>query len=321
MRIWCNGDFGPEGMRLLAEGTRAHGLVLSDKRDRSVLVAGQRDPALLEAEVAFGQPSPDDCIASPSLRWVEASSAGYTRYDNPAFLDGMRNRGAVFTNASHVFCDACAEHVLAMMLALGRQLLPSYKAQLGDHVWPQAELRGRARLLERQTVVMLGFGAIGRRLAELLGPFSTRIYAVRRQLRSEPGVHVVPEEDLTRVLAEADHVVNVLPESEATRRYVNARRIACFKPGARFYNVGRGATVDQEALLEGLQSGRIGAAYLDVMTPEPLPPSHPLWTAPNCFITPHSAGGQGDEGINLVRHFLANLAAFEGGGVMTDRIL
>ena len=321
MKIWCNGDFGAEGMRLLAEGVAAHSLVLSDKRNRSVLVAGQRDPTLLGAEVAFGQPSPEDCIASNALRWVEASSAGYTRFDNQAFLEGMRARGAIFTNASKVFCDACAEHVLAMMLALGRQLLASYGRQLGDHGWPQQELRGNARLLSRQTVVMLGFGSIGQRLAELLGPFGMRIYALRRQLRSEPGIHVVPEEDLTRVLAEADHVVNVLPENEATRKYVNARRIACFKAGARFYNVGRGATVDQDALLEGLQSGRIGAAYLDVMTPEPLPPGHPLWTAPNCFLTPHSAGGRSDEGINLVRHFLANLAAYEKGAPMTDRIL
>ena len=102
---------------------------------------------------------------------------------------------------------------------------------------------------------------------------------------------------------------------------MNARRIACFKSGARFYNVGRGATVDQDALLEGLKSGRIGAAYLDVTSPEPLPPGHPLWTAPNCFITPHTAGGRNDEGVELVRHFLANLSTFGTGGPMTDRIL
>jgi phosphoglycerate dehydrogenase-like enzyme len=168
---------------------------------------------------------------------------------------------------------------------------------------------------------MLGFGSIGRRLATLLGPFGGKIYAVRRQIHREPGVHVVPEANLTKVLAEADHVVDVLPENEATRNYVNARRIACFRPGARFYNVGRGATVDQDALIAGLQSGRIGAAYLDVTVPEPLPPSHPLWSAPNCFITPHTAGGRDSVNLELVRHFLANLAVFEKGGAMTDRIL
>ena len=123
---------------------------------------------------------------------------------------------------------------------------------------------------------------------------------------------------MTKVLAEADHVVNVLPENDETRKYVNARRIACFKPGARFYNVGRGATVDQDALIEGLKSGRVGAAYLDVTSPEPLPPGNPLWTAPNCFITPHTAGGRIDEGVGLVSHFLANLSVF-GTGEADDR--
>jgi len=102
---------------------------------------------------------------------------------------------------------------------------------------------------------------------------------------------------------------------------VNARRIGCFKAGARFYNVGRGSTVDQTALLEALTSGRIGAACLDVTDPEPLPPQHPLWTARNCLITPHSAGGRHDQEAALVRHFVSNLAAFETGGPMTDRIL
>lgn len=308
-------------MALLAEGTKAHTLVLSEKRNSSVLTGGQRDPLIVDADIAFGQPDPGDCIANSGLRWIEVSSAGYTRYDTDPFRQAMRSRGSMFTNASQVYADACAEHVLSMMLALARQLLPSYATQLGDRSWPYNERRDNSRLLARQTVVMLGFGSIGRRLAELLAPFGMRIYALRRQRHSEPGVHVVPEEDLTKVLPEADHVVNVLPENEATLNYVNARRIACFKPGARFYNVGRGTTVDQAALIEGLNSGRIGAAYLDVTVPEPLPPSHPLWSTPNCYITPHTAGGRDNVNVELVRHFLANLAALETGGEMSDRIL
>jgi phosphoglycerate dehydrogenase-like enzyme len=308
-------------MALLAAGTKAHTLVLSGSRNSSVLAGGQRDPSIVGAEIAFGQPDPADCISNPGLRWIEVSSAGYTRYDTEAFRQSVRARGAAFTNASQVYADACAEHVLAMILALARQLLPSYATQLGDHAWPYTERRDQSRLLARQTVVMLGFGAIGRRLAELLAPFGARLYALRRQIRSEPGVHIVPEQDLTKVLAEADHVVNVLPENEATLNYVNARRIACFKPGVRFYNVGRGPTVDQVALIEGLTSGRIGAAYLDVTVPEPLPPSHPLWTTPHCYITPHTAGGRNNVNVELVRHFLANLASFEKGAAMADRVL
>ncbi len=321
MKIWCNGDFGEEGMRRLAEGVAGHTLLLATQKERSVLIPGQPDPALSGADVAFGQPDADDCMRSPTLRWIEVSSAGYTRYDTPAFREALRGRGAAFTNASQVYADACAEHALAMILAMGRQLLPSYGTQLKDHGWPQAERRAASRLVTGSTVVMLGFGAIGRRLAELLAPFRVRVYALRRQIRSEPGVHVVPEEDLTKVLAEADHVVNLLPENDETRNYVNARRISCFRPGARFYNIGRGATVDQRALVEGLRSGRVGSAYLDVTSPEPLPEGDPLWTAPNCFITPHTAGGRDGEGVELVRHFLGNLAALEKGLPMTDRVL
>jgi phosphoglycerate dehydrogenase-like enzyme len=308
-------------MALLARGTGGHALVLSDRRNSSVLAGGQRDPSIAGADIAFGQPDPADCIEGAGLRWIEVSSAGYTRYDNEAFRQAIRARGAAFTNASQVYSDACAEHVLAMILALGRQLLASYATQLGDRSWPYDGTREKSRLLTGQTVVLLGYGSIGRRLAQLLAPFGVKIYSLRRQIRSEPGVHIVPEEDLTKVLPEADHVVNVLPENGSTLNYVNARRIACFKPGARFYNVGRGPTVDQPALIEGLRSGRIGAAYLDVTVPEPLPPSHPLWTTPNCFITPHSAGGRNNVNVELVRHFLANLAAFEKGGAMVDRVL
>jgi phosphoglycerate dehydrogenase-like enzyme len=113
----------------------------------------------------------------------------------------------------------------------------------------------------------------------------------------------------------------MLPENEGTRGWVNARRLACLKPGARFYNVGRGATVDQDALLEALRSKRLGAAYLDVMTPEPLPPGHALWTEPNCYITPHAAGGFVREDEALVAHFLRNLSSFERSENLVDRIL
>ena len=134
-------------------------------------------------------------------------------------------------------------------------------------------------------------------------------------------MRIIPEENLSAALGEADHVINILPDNAATRGYVNARRLACLKPGARFYNVGRGTTVDEAALLEALRSGRVGAAYLDVTVVEPLPVDHAFWTAPNCFITPHTAGGRHDQDEAIVAHFLGNLAAFVRGGAMTDRIV
>ena len=102
---------------------------------------------------------------------------------------------------------------------------------------------------------------------------------------------------------------------------MNPARFAAMKPGARFYNVGRGTTVDQDALIASLKSGHLNAAYLDVMEPEPLPPAHPLWSAPNCFITCHLGGGTGDQDVKLARQFLENLRRFGKGEGLIDRVI
>jgi phosphoglycerate dehydrogenase-like enzyme len=321
LTIWTNTKFDPAVTQLLHAGTRAHRLVTSAAASTSVLVAGQTDPALASADIAFGQPDPVDCLRYPNIKWVEVSTAGYTRYDTPDFLETFRARGSAFTNASAVFADPCAQHVLAMMLALGRQLLPSHRDQLTDQSWHYEERRYHSRLLTGQSVLMLGYGAIGRRLTELLAPFGMTLYALRRQTRSETGVRIVPETELTRVLPLVDHIVNILPANPGTTGYVNARRLACCRPTAKFYNVGRGTTVDQAALAAALRSKKIAAAYLDVTDPEPLPPAHELWSTPHCYITPHTAGGRHDQDETIVRHFLQNLAAFESGGAMTDRVV
>ncbi len=321
LTIWCNAQFNAAATRLLAEGVAGHRLVTSAGTSANVLQAGAADPALVAADLAFGQPDAADCLRAPRLRWVEVTSAGYTRYDTPEFREAFQARGARLTSASGVFADPCAQHVLAMMLALGRNLLPSHRDQLTDQSWHYTERRYESQLLTGQTAVLLGFGAIGRRLAELLAPFGMKLYAVRRSVRSEAGVHIIPEEKISAVLELADHVINLLPDNASTRNYVNARRLACCKPGARFYNVGRGTTVDEAALLAALHSGRLGAAYLDVFDPEPLAPGHPLWTAPRCYITPHTAGGRLDQDEAIVRHFLANLAAWERSAPLRDQVI
>jgi phosphoglycerate dehydrogenase-like enzyme len=321
LKIWTNAKFSEEATRMLEEGTRAHRLLTSAVATASVLVAGEPDPALLEADIAFGQPAPEDCLRNTRLKWVEVTSAGYTRYDTDLFLNTFRARSSAFTNACGVFADPCAQHLLAMLLAFGRQLLPSYRDQLTDQSWHYTERRYDSRLLTGQTVVLLGYGAIGRRLAELLAPFRMTVYALRRTARPETAVKIISEADLPAVLSEADHIVNILPAHPSTDGFVDAAFLARCRADARFYNVGRGSTVDQVALEAALRGGRIGAAYLDVMEPEPLPSGHTLWKAPNCFITPHTAGGRHDQDEALVQHFLDNLAAFEGNGVFRDRVV
>lgn len=322
LTIWVNAKFAEPAERLFVEGVRPHRVVFSANASVSVLTAGAPDPALAEADVAFGQPLVEQSMECPRLRWIEVTSAGFTRYDREDFREEMRRRDAAFTNASSVFAEPCAQHALAMMLAQARQLLPAYRDQLNGRPWEHLKRRADSRLLNGQTVLLLGYGAIGRRVAELLAPFRMKIYAVRRKTYSEPGVHIIAEERLSSIIAEADHVINVLPDNPTTINYVNARRLGWCKRGARFYNVGRGTTVDQNALLEALGSGRLGAAYLDVTDPEPLPPSHRLWDAPNCYITPHAAGGRHDQDEALVRHFLANFQTFLAGeGYWIDRVM
>lgn len=321
LTIWCNAKFSESDTRLLVEGTRGHRLVFAEAASASVLVAGKPDPQLPAADVAFGQPDARQCLDCERLRWVEVTTAGYTRFDTPEFRETFQARGARFSNVSQVFADPCAQHLLAMMLALGRCLPDSHRDQLTDRPWHYAERRYHSRLLTGQTVLMLGYGAIGRRLTELLAPFGMKLIAVRRQIRSERGVRIISEEHVSSAFAEADHVVNILPENAATLNYVNARRLSCFKRGARFYNVGRGTTVDERALLEALHTGRVGAAYLDVFETEPLPTDHPFWTTPNCYVTPHTAGGRHDQDTAIVQHFLGNLAAFLRGGPLVDQIV
>jgi phosphoglycerate dehydrogenase-like enzyme len=225
------------------------------------------------------------------------------------------------SNSATVYREACATHALSFMLAQARNLPLALETRVASGTPAWKELRGSCVPLEGQTVLILGYGAIGRRLTELLRPFDVRVIAHRRTPRGDEGVPVVDQVRLAHVLAnDADHVVNILPDSTETRHFFDAARFSQFKHGAVFYNIGRGATVDQGALLDVLRGRRIRAAWLDVTEPEPLPDDHPLWAEPNCYITPHVAGGHVDEAGTLVRHFLKNLERFVRGEALLDRV-
>jgi phosphoglycerate dehydrogenase-like enzyme len=322
LTIWCNGKFDAEATRILIEGTQGHRLIWGTNRSNNVLQAGKADPVTAQADVLFGQPAVADCVNHDRVQWVAVTTAGYSRYDTPEFRETFSARGSILTTTSEVFADSCAQHVLAMMLALGRNLLPSHRDQLTDRSWNYETRRYESFLLTGQTVLLLGYGAIAKRLVELLQPFGMKIHAVRRQTKSEPGVRIIAEDKLSSVLGEADHVINLLPDNASTHGYMNARRLSCCKRGAHYYNIGRGSTDDPRALVDSLESGRLGHAYLDVFNPEPLAPDHPLWGTRNCYVTPHSAGGRVDQDLAIVRHFLANLALFaRGSKLLTDRVV
>lgn len=320
LTIWCNAQFPDDVTADLIAGVGGHRLILDEERAANI-ASGGPSPTLAEADIAFGQPDANQIMALPSLLWTHLTSAGYTRYDRRDLREALSARGAQLTNSSSVFDEPCAQHLLAFMLAQARQLPQALSDQIQTHKWTYAGLRPATRLLANQTVLLLGFGAIARRLVELLAPFHLDVITVRQHPRGDEIVPAHPIGEIDRLLPLADHVVNILPASPSTDQLVDANRFDAMKPGAIFYNIGRGTTVDQDALIRSLQSGHLRAAYLDVVDPEPLPPEHPLWSAPNCWITPHIGGGHAEEFPRLVSHFLENLRRFEAGEPLADRII
>jgi phosphoglycerate dehydrogenase-like enzyme len=319
LTIWCNPLISDDARALLIEGAKPHRLIFSPQPSYN-LVAGPADEMFDQADVAFGQPDPESAMRATKLRWIHLTSAGYARYDTPEFRKAIAARGAIVTNSSQVYADPCAEHLLAFMLANARQLLPAHRVQLTERSWPTEPLRVTSRLLLGQRALILGYGAIARRLIELLAPFRMNVTALRREIGNEV-VPVVTEDQFVRAVVDVDHVINTLPEGTATTNFVRAEHFAAMKPGAVFYNVGRGTTVDQPALQAALQSGHLAAAYLDVTDPEPLPPEHPLWTTRGCFVTPHSGGGHEDEHERFVQHFLVNLNRYVTSEPLLDRLM
>jgi phosphoglycerate dehydrogenase-like enzyme len=305
-----------------AEQLAPHELLWSEPARLSAGLTGQPSARFEDADLAYGQPEVEQCLASTRLSWVHLRSAGWDRFDEPRVRARFAERGVKLTSSSGVYNEPCAQHVLALMLSEARQLPRSMRHQLTDHAWPQQETRAACVLLGPEaTVALVGFGSIATRIAELLSPFGARVIGVRRKPMGTEPVPTVAITELPAVLRQADHVVNVLPGGPSTRHTFNAALFAVIKPGAVFYNIGRGSTVDQGLLCEALESGRLRAAYLDVTDPEPLPAEHPLWRAPGCTITPHSAGGHADEEARLTAHLLRNVERFSMGSALLDRVL
>ena len=215
----------------------------------------------------------------PKLHVVQSLSAGVD------WLLPHAPRHVIVCRAVGVHDGPVSEWIIAAILAMQRRLPEYVEAQrLGK--WDRDAVHGTpSDDLDGQTVLIVGHGSIGRTLAARLAPFGVLVIGVAQHPREDAR----PTTELPALLPQADVVVNLLPFSPATERFVDAAFLGQMKPGALFVNAGRGKTVDTDALLSALAAGRIQAA-LDVTEPEPLPEDHPLWRAPNVLITPHIAG-------------------------------
>ncbi|WP_263366405.1 2-hydroxyacid dehydrogenase [Edaphobacter bradus] len=192
------------------------------------------------------------------------------------------------------FRDTQMKHEWAGQAAVRDDFLSESGAQMGQY-------RVLGEDLADKTVLIVGYGSIGAAIEARLAPFGVRIVRVARGARNSPEVHAIAE--LDGLLGEADIVVTIVPLTAETRGMIGASQIARMKHRALLVNAARGPVVQTDALVEALYGHRIRAA-MDVTDPEPLPPGHPLWSAPNCFITPH-VGGSTPEFIRRGYRFAA----------------
>lgn len=256
---------------------------------------------LTGCEIAFGNPPPEALAGAGGLKWVQLESVGFGEY---ADLDWTTlGQRLTLTNLAGFFADPVAETALAGLLSLARGVDRLARLQ-ASRTWEGDPIRKRLRLLKGARVVMLGNGAINRRLAELLAPFGCEITA----LNSSAGTA-----DLDALLPQADILVATVPDTPATRGLLSAERLALLPRHAVLANLGRGSLIDEDALADALADGRLAGAVLDVTQDEPLPLDHPFWTCPDILLTQHSGGGTADELDRKIDTFLANLARYRAG--------
>lgn len=214
-----------------------------------------------------------------------------------------------------------AEHTLALTLNFVR-FLPRVEREQQGRRWA-GELGGPQELYPQDRVTTLlganvliwGFGSIGQETARLFKAFGAKVTGVARSAGVRNGFEVVAAEQLEQYLPETDVLVMVLPDSPETKHALDAHKLSLLPARAYLVNVGRGSTVDEDALVTALNEGRLAGAALDVVSVEPLPESSPLWDAQNIVLTPHAAGGRPVNPEELIAH---NLCAFRAGAEASE---
>lgn len=233
-----------------------------------------------------------------SLRWVQLLSSGIDFY--PDWL----LKGPSVTSGKDANAEQVAEFALALVFAAAKQLPDLWVKDSDWQLTALAPVRGK-------TLGILGFGHIGQSLARKANALGMRVLALSRPgqaIAQIPGVERA--EDLQQLFAGSDHLVIAAPLTAATRGLVDQRVLASARPGLHLINIARGGLLDQQALLEALDSGLIGRASLDVTEPEPLPAGHPLYSHPKVFLSPHTSAIS-EEGLQLfLERFLDNFARY-----------
>jgi len=252
--------------------------------------------------------------AASKLRWIQSASDGV----DGLLFEALSASAVVVTNARGVFDDPIAEWVIGAMCAFVTGLHTTIADQARGAGWNDDRHRER---LAGQHLVIVGPGPIGRATAARALALGLTVESVGRSARHDDRLGVVHSLDrLHEVLGRADHVLDALPLTDATRHVFDGDAFAAMRSSARFYNVGRGGTVDERALIDALHAGTIAGAALDVYEEEPLPVTSPLWPMPNVIVSPHICGDFAGWEEAVVAVFVDNVARFVRGDPLRNLV-
>lgn len=232
--------------------------------------------------ITWGQYSPVEfCTKAKNLKWIHAISAGVEGLTIPEIM----NLDAVVSNTKGIHGIPMAEHTMALILARLRQL-PVFIKQQQEKIW----LKHHPEETQGKTVGIIGLGSIGEEVAKKCKVFGMRVVATKRTpVDCEWVDELYSENQLNKLLGEADFVVVVVPLTPQTTKLIGEKEFKMMKKTSYIINIARGKVIDEKALVKALQNGDIGGAGLDCVEDEPLPQDSPLWDMPNVMITPHMA--------------------------------
>jgi phosphoglycerate dehydrogenase-like enzyme len=240
-------------------------------------------------EIAFGDIPFELIPKMPNLKWLQLWSAGADLLQTYPEFKALPFK---MTTTSGIHLQQIAEHVFALILTWNRKMWKVFAAQK-ERRWARPSMH-EMEVLSGKTMLILGYGAIGEKIAAVAQCFGMEVTGVRRSVSTvsvdAKGVTVVPAARLLEYLPQADYIVNILPYTPDTCHFFGGRELAALKNSAVYVNVGRGGTTDEAALAEALRDKRLAAALLDVTETEPLSEDSPLWDMDNVLLTPHYAG-------------------------------
>jgi len=284
-----------------AAGAGAHVVVTS---------ARQAHEHAEDADAILGFVPPPLFQAAPRLRWVHAIASGVDAFLYPEFAQS----DVVLTSEKGLVGEHLADHAFGLLLMLTRQLATALKH--GPDAWNhRPEMRRLEIELSGLTMGIVGFGGTGRAVARRAAAFGMHCRAIDRDpVPTSPEVAAVGRSpDFHALLAGSDVIAVCVPLTRETRGMFDAAAFASMKPSAILVNVTRGEVMDEAALVDALDKGRIGGAALDVAPREPLPADSPLWRMPNVVMTPHTAGASQYRAARNIDRFVANIARLRRG--------